>query len=443
MYAGHIKGAMEHRHWHEFPHLLSKFDITVHARTIKYFAFKGSLATNDTILFRSYLEPAILDIYNSTPVDLHVWSQYDQIRIHKATLKLEGFQVYNVTTATDALNRQLMYAQNFVNIRGRDLSIKPFYIRTGSGIGAIQLVFKDLFVNDLSDITDRTFEKEAKPLLAKKPHSLIDPTYKEFLKFFLGETSCDLTQYIQEFSDTSHIIKMIRDPKTHELQEPAHLPVNPVVLTYTIDPKEEEVRQDKLLFLDKLMKEYRFPQPTQAESYYYIDPVSGDLYITRVALTRPTEKAFLLRLAQFKSRWLDFQNIFISGVRASTGTSKSLEASGTGVMFIGPEIRHIELDFFRHIAGRALPERVSSRSSVVFPTNDQVVLYNPALAMKFYTYTAFMLWNLRDRARGESKRAKAYDNYLLEACMSLDTAGKPHWKIPEGFLQFAFASVLG
>lgn len=138
------------------------------------------------------------------------------------------------------------------------------------------------------------------------------------------------------------------------------------------------------MFLDKLMKEYRFPQPTQAESYYYIDPVSGDLYITRVALMRPTEKAFLLRLAQFKSRWLDFQNIFISGVRASTGTSKSLEASGTGVMFIGPEIRHIELDFFRHIAGRALPERVSSRSSVVFPTNDQVVLYNPALAMKFY-----------------------------------------------------------
>ncbi|UYF98323.1 hypothetical protein [Chlamydia trachomatis] len=25
-----------------------------------------------------------------------------------------------------------------------------------------------------------------------------------------------------------------------------------------------------------------------------------------------------------------------------------------------------------------------------------------------------MLWNLRDRARGESKRAKAYDNYLLK-----------------------------
>ncbi|WP_250637011.1 DUF3491 domain-containing protein [Chlamydia trachomatis] len=65
MYVGHIKGAMEHRHWHEFPHLLSKFDITVHARTIKYFAFKGSLATNDTILFRSYLEPAILDIYKT------------------------------------------------------------------------------------------------------------------------------------------------------------------------------------------------------------------------------------------------------------------------------------------------------------------------------------------------------------------------------------------
>ncbi|WP_080122933.1 LifA/Efa1-related large cytotoxin [Chlamydia suis] len=438
MYAGHIKGAMEKRHWYMFPHLLSKFDITVPARSIKYFAFKGSLATNETILFRSYLEPAILEVKNNTPIDSHIWSQYDEIRVRTAVLTLEGFQVYNVTAATDGLNRQLMYAQNLADIRGRDLALKFFFIRPGSGIGAIRLVFKDLFVESFGKISEQTLQKEAKPLLATESHSFIHPSYKNYLKFILGNTEYDLTRYIQEIGDTSHIISMIRDPQTHELREPTHLPRNPIVLTYTIDPKEDKVREEKLRFLDKAMKEYRLPFPTTAESYYYIDPVSGDLYITRVSIVRPTEKAFLLRLPKFRSRWLEFQNIFISGAHVASRESKILESSGTGVMFVGPEIRNIEMDLLRMVAGRSLPERVSSRSGLVFPTNDQVVLYNPALATKFYSYADFMLWNLKDRAQGESKRAKAYDSYLLEACMSLDK-DKPVWKIPPEFLQFAFA----
>ncbi|WP_080125982.1 LifA/Efa1-related large cytotoxin [Chlamydia suis] len=438
MYAGHIKGAMEKRHWYMFPHLLSKFDITVPARSIKYFAFKGSLATNETILFRSYLEPAILEVKNNTPIDSHIWSQYDEIRVRTAVLTLEGFQVYNVTAATDGLNRQLMYAQNLADIRGRDLALKFFFIRPGSGIGAIRLVFKDLFVESFGTISEQTLQKEAKPLLVTDSHRLIHPSYRNCLKFILGNTEYDLTRYIQEIGDSSHIISMTRDPQTHELREPAHLPKNPIVLTYTIDPKEDKVREEKLRFLDKAMKEYRLPFPTTAESYYYIDPVSGDLYITRVSLIRPTEKAFLLRLPNFKSRWLEFQNIFISGAHVASRGSTILESSGTGVMFVGPEIRNIEMDLLRMVAGRSLPERVSSRSSLVFPTNDQVVLYNPALATKFYSYDEFMLWNLKDRAQGESKRAKAYDSYLLEACMSLDK-DKPVWKIPPEFLQFAFA----
>ncbi|WP_080125417.1 LifA/Efa1-related large cytotoxin [Chlamydia suis] len=438
MYAGHIKGAMEKRHWYMFPHLLSKFDITVPARSIKYFAFKGSLATNETILFRSYLEPAILEVKNNTPIDSHIWSQYDEIRVRRTVLTLEGFQVYNVTAATDGLNRQLMYAQNLADIRGRDLALKFFFIRPGSGIGAIRLVFKDLFVESFGTISEHTLQKEAKPLLVTDSHRLIHSSYQNCLKFILGNTEYDLTRYIQEIGDSSHIINMTRDPQTHELREPAHLPRNPIVLTYTIDPKEDKVREEKLRFLDKAMKEYRLPLPTTAESYYYIDPVSGDLYITRVSIVRPTEKAFLLRLPQFRSRWLDFQNIFISGAHVASRESKILESSGTGVMFVGPEIRNIEMDLLRMVAGRSLPERVSSRASLVFPTNDQVVLYNPALATKFYSYADFMLWNLKDRAQGESKRAQAYDSYLLEACMSLDK-DKPVWKIPPEFLQFAFA----
>ena len=438
MYAGHIKGAMEKRHWYMFPHLLSKFDITVPARSIKYFAFKGSLATNETILFRSYLEPAILEVKNDTPINSHIWSQYDEIRVSRTVLTLEGFQVYNVTAATDGLNRQLMYAQNLADIRGRDLALKFFFIRPGSGIGAIRLVFKDLFVESFGTISEHTLQKEAKPLLVTDSHRLIHSSYQNCLKFILGNTEYDLTRYIQEIGDSSHIISMTRDPKTHELREPKHLPKNPIVLTYTIDPKEDKVREEKLRFLDKAMKEYRLPLPTTAESYYYIDPVSGDLYITRVSIDRPTEKAFLLRLPQFRSRWLEFQNIFISGAHVASRESKILESSGTGVMFVGPEIRNVEMDLLRVVAGLSLPERVSSRSSLVFPTNDQVVLYNPALATKFYSYADFMLWNLKDRAQGESKRAKAYDSYLLEACMSLDK-DKPVWKIPPEFLQFAFA----
>jgi cysteine protease domain, YopT-type len=425
LYAGFITHTIENRHWYTLQPNLVEFDITVPAKSIKYFVFRGRL------LFRSYLEPKTLEVRSGTPIDFHVWSQYDKIHVHATTLKLEKFQVYNVTTATDALNRYLMYAQNLAYIYGRDFVLKFFFIRSGTGIGAIQLVFKDLFKDSFG--TEKTLGKEAKSTTPL--YSIINPSYKDHLKFFLGEGEYDLTQYIQEISDASHIIEMLRDPKTHELQEPSHLPKNPIVLTYTIDPQKDNAGGEKLRFLDKTIKGYQLPFPTMAENYYYMDPVSGDLYITRIALTTLIERAFLLRLPKFKFNWLEFQNIFIFG--AHSRTSQALGSSGTGVMFVGPEILHMEIDLSRVIADRSFPDRVSSRSSVVFPTNDQVVLYNPSLAKKFYSYSAFMIWNLRDRAKGESDRAKAYDIHLLEACTSKDK--NFNWAIPPKLLDFALA----
>ncbi|WP_370917922.1 LifA/Efa1-related large cytotoxin [Chlamydia pecorum] len=440
MYAGKIKGAMENRHWYTFSQLLSKFDITIPAHSIKHLAFKGEAETNDTILFRSYLEPAILEVRNSTPVDYHKWSFYDQIRVYKTTLNLEGFQMYNITKAEPNLNRLLMFVQKQVRIQGRDLHMKFFHIRTGLGIGAINILFKDFFVDDMSSITERTIEGEVKPILVENPISLIDPTYREHLKHTLGDTQIDLIQYLQEFGTTTHTLQLNYNKETHELELPRQYKLKQLVaLTYVVDAKESITKENSWLFLDKAMKEYRLPLPTISETYYYLDPVNGDLYISKVisknAISESKlEQAFVLVLPGFKTRWQEYQNIFISNTRKESLSS----SSGTGLMFVGPEIRHIEFDTKRTIGGTSLPERVSSRSGIVFPTTDQVMVYNPALTHKFYTYADYILWILKDRANGDSKRAKAYDIYMLEACMSIK-GDKPEWKIPPSFMQFAFA----
>ncbi|WP_407365616.1 LifA/Efa1-related large cytotoxin [Chlamydia pecorum] len=440
MYAGKIKGAMENRHWRTFSQLLSKFDITIPAHSIKHLAFKGETETNDTILFRSYLEPAILEVRNSTPVDYHTWSFYDQIHIYQTTLNLERFQMYNITEAAPTLNRLLMFVQKQVRIQGRDLHMKFFHIRTGLGIGAINILFKDFFVDDMSSITERTIEGEVKPILVENPISLIDPTYKDHLKLNLGDTQIDLIQYLQEFGTTTHTLQLNYNKETHELELPRQYELKQLVaLTYVVDAKESITKENSWLFLDKAMKEYRLPLPTISETYYYLDPVNGDLYISKVisknAISESKlEQAFVLVLPGFKTRWQEYQNIFISNTRKESLSS----SSGTGLMFVGPEIRHIEFDTKRTIGGTSLPERVSSRSGIVFPTTDQVMVYNPALARRFYTYADYILWILKDRANGDSKRAKAYDIYMLEACMSIK-GDKPEWKIPPSFMQFAFA----
>ena len=440
MYAGKIKGAMENRHWYTFQNPLSQFDITIRAHSIRHLAFKGETETNDTILFRSYLEPAILDVKNSSTIDYHKWSFYDQIRVYKTTLNLEGFQMYNITKAEPNLNRLLMFVQKQVRIQGRDLHMKFFHIRTGSGIGAINILFKDFFVDDMSSITERTIEGEVKPILVENPISLIDPTYKEHLKHTLGDTEIDLTQYLKEFGSTAHTLKLNYNKETHELTLPPQYELKQLVaLTYVVDAKESITKENSWLFLDKAMKEYRLPLPTISETYYYLDPVNGDLYISKVisknAISESKlEQAFVLVLPGFKTRWQEYQNIFISNTRKESLSS----SSGTGLMFVGPEIRHIEFDTKRTVGGISLPERVSSRSGMVFPTTDQVMVYNPELIRRFYTYADYMLWILKDRANGDSKRAKAYDIYMLEACMSIK-GGTPEWKIPPSFMQFAFA----
>lgn len=444
MYAGKIKGALQNRHWKTFQRPLSQFDITIPAHSIKHLAFKGETATNDTILFRSYLEPAVLEVRNSTSnsssIDYHKWSFYDEIHIYQTTLNLERFQMYNITKVEPNLNRLLMFVQKQVRIQGRDLYMKFFHIRTGLGIGAINLIFKDFFVNDMSSITERTIEGEAKQILVENPDPLIDPTYKNHLKHTLGDTEIDLTQYLKEFGAKTHTLQLNYNKETHELTLPSQYQLKHLVaLTYVVDSKESVTKENTWLFLDKAMKEYRLPLQTLPETYYYLDPINGDLYISKVISknTLPEnklEQAFVLVLPGFKTRWQEYQNIFISNTRKESLAS----SSGSGLMFVGPELRHIEFDTKRIIGGISLPERVSSRSGIVFPTTDQVMVYNPALAHRFYTYADYMLWILKDRANGDSKRAKAYDIYMLEACMSIK-GETPEWKIPPSFMQFAFA----
>ncbi|WP_143291179.1 DUF3491 domain-containing protein, partial [Chlamydia suis] len=433
---GRIKGAKpENAQWVHFHRLLSEFDITIPSHTIKYLAFQENLTEDKNILFYSQLEKTSLKATDKplTILPREKWSRYDEIQVFATTLNLENFLRYHIAEETPALSRQLMYAQQRVAIRNRDFLLKLFYIREQTGIGAIGLVFKNFFVESLQEILHKTLEREVKPLLAENPNRLIDPSYRNHLELILGEESLNLAIMAQEYSSLQNIIELQKDPKTHRLVYPQGKAAQPLaVYTYTFSKESLATSHPstKLTFLDPSTHEYRLPEITTLENSYYLDPVTGDLYLTKI-ITQPSQnRAFLIKFTKYKRHWLNFQKLVITGSH-----SELLASSGTALTFVGPELRHLELDFPESLNGAIAKERVSSRASVVLPTNDQVVHYDPRTAKQQYSFIKYMLWDLRDRV-ALSKRAKALDSYLLEVCMHLDLA-HPKWSIPSEILQYA------
>ncbi|QHP83352.1 LifA/Efa1-related large cytotoxin [Chlamydia suis] len=434
---GRIKGAKpENAKWVHFYRLLSEFDITIPSHTIKYLAFQENLTEDKNILFYSELEKTSLKATNKplTILPREKWSRYDEIQVFATTLNLENFLRYHIAEETPALSRQLMYAQQRVAIRNRDFLLKLFYIREQTGIGAIGLVFKNFFVESMQEILHKTLEREVKPLLAKNPNRLIDPSYRNHLELILGEEILNLAIIAQEYSSLQNIIELQKDPITHRLVYPQGKAAQPLaVYTYTFSKESLATSihpSTKLAFLDPSMHEYRLPEITTLENSYYLDPVTRDLYLTKI-ITQPSQnRAFLIKFTKYKRHWLNFQKLVITGSH-----SELIASSGTALTFVGPELRHLELDFPESLNGAIAKERVSSRASVVLPTNDQVVHYDPRTAKQHYSFINYMLWDLRDRI-ALSKRAKALDSYLLEVCMHLDLA-HPKWSIPSEILQYA------
>ncbi|WP_375793455.1 LifA/Efa1-related large cytotoxin [Chlamydia sp. 12-01] len=438
LYAGHIEEVMTDLKWTMLEQLKSmkKFSIKVPAHTIEYIDFRGSDQSGGNVLFYSKVESGFLkaDTKPKTTFSHNTWKFYDEIQIYYTSLNLEDFNRYRIASETFALAQQIMYAQDLVNIRNRDLLLKFFYIREGKGIGTMRLVYKNFFNTYLDGISERTLEQEAKPWMASDPHQFIDRSYWNYLELTLGKETFNLVTLIKEFCSRSRILSLEQDKTDHHLILPKrYRSLDLAVLTYTIDPKQiKNAPENKLLFLDQAIKEYRLPSSTILESSYYLDPVSGDLYITRILSDQLQNQAFVLKLKGFKQDWTSFKNIIISAEHKGLVSS-----SGTAITFIGPELRHLEINFPKTIADVKIPERIVSRAGVIFPTNDQVVHYDPRVDQQFYMLRDYMLWNLRDRTKGPSKRAKAYDNYLLGSAMQLYSRD-PKWQIPESMLQYAF-----
>ncbi|QVE49097.1 LifA/Efa1-related large cytotoxin [Chlamydia crocodili] len=435
LHAGHIEGAMMNQIWTRFRNFasLKVFDITVPAYSIKYLDFQGSDKSSGNILFNSILESKYLkaDIKPKTKFSHNTWRWYDEVQIFSTSLELEDFYRYRIHSETQELSRYLMYSQKLVSIQNRDFILKFFFVREGKGVGAIRFVFKNFFNGYLDGISERTLEKEAKPLMASNPYQFIDPGYRDHLELTLGKETFNLATMVREYCSYSYILPLGEDEQRRLTIPRQYWSLNLSVLTYTIDANKIKNGPEKtLLFFSDAMKEYRLPLATILKSSYYLDPVSGDLYITRIISSWKNE-AFVLTLKEFKQNWDIFKDIVILAPHTELTTS-----TATALTFVGPELRHLEINFPMMFGDKRFEERIVSRASTIFPTNDQIIHYDPRVDKQFYALSDYMLWNLRDRTKGSSKRAKAYDNYLLASAMHLSSK-EPKWKIPDSMLEYA------
>ena len=447
--SGHITGAYrkDQKTRVYFDKNLKTFNITVDPHKTKYLFFTDNDKNTDTgtnILFYSTLHPKVLYAQTSplSQYSQRVWSSYDEINVENTSLYLENFIRYVIDEETDALYRQLLYVQNLVSIRNTDLLLKLFYVRHTKGIGSVLITFKNFFVDSMNDISEKTFLKEALPLLAENAHKLINPKYREFLELRLGDETLNLAILVQEFSSKEHILPMTLSQDKHKLLIPEKFQeMDLAVLTYTIDPKDTELPSTTLSFLEGALKEFRLPLPTSPIGSYYLDPVSGDLYATRILMKTPQTKAFVITFKGYKKNREAFYPFVLTSMHTPEISTRNV---GTALQFYGPELRHIEFGFTTLHTDKGedrVQDKAISRSRMIFFNNDQVLRYDPLTVKQFFSRTDLLMADLKTRAREAhiddfSLRSQMYDSYLLEAAMHLDKP-VPKWEISPSLLKGA------
>lgn len=429
---GKLDSVIYNLKWYPASLTLNKFVVTIPAHEVKYLVLQDTVWSHYNVLLHSMIYVAPLHAREKplTSFSYDAWKRYDEIQIYGTQLELQDFVRYTIASETPELSRQLMYAQDLVQIQNRDFILKFFYARDDEGIGAIRLVFKNFFNSYMEDISERVLEKEAKPMLLYDPKRLIDSGYWDHLELKLGEEVFNLMSIAKEFASSYHRLALERDEKNNLVLPKKYGLLNLVVLSHTIDPKDAQYPGNTLSFLGSGLRDYRLPLPTILASSYYLDPVSGDLYLTRIIMTEPQNKAFVIRFKGYKYNWLNFQNILVS----SLYQEEKIATKGFVLSFAGPEFRHLYVDLPREIGeGKLFQGRLMFISSIVPPTRDQVTRYDPNTTPRFYTIEDYMLWVLKDRVVGSS-RAKDYDNYLLEAALHLQLGKHSRWDIPPQIL---------
>ena len=429
--SGSVIASMENRRWSFFNTPLKQFNATIPAHSTKYLYFRGNQYDQGNIVFYSRVNPTSLNILEKpeTILPQRQWECYEEIHVPPTTLTLQNFQRYQIADEVQELVRQLMYAQGLVRIQNRDFILKMFYIRQERGVGTVRLRFINFFEKSSCN---------TEPLLCTG-ELLIHKSFWDHLILTLGKEKFNLAILAKEFLSPHHTLQLETNPrKKYELMFPKK-PCFPGanVFTYTIDPDNQQHQSVVMPFISKDMAVYVLPKATRSKNSYYLDPDTGDLYLTKIrpdhlSYSEAIVHAFLIKFKQFAYNIDKFQRIAIMGSHEVLPLS-----SGNLVTFSGPALRHIEFKYrtAHRILQMLWKERVVARSISVIPNNDQVLLYDPQLAVQHYKLTDAMMWDLLDRSKN-SYRAKTYDSYLIQEAMHIFSP-QPKWNIPKSMLQYA------
>ncbi|AFS24770.1 LifA/Efa1-related large cytotoxin [Chlamydia psittaci] len=428
--SGTFIGSMENLRWVTvFPSKV--FNVTVPARNIKYLSFQGGAKSGKNIVFYSKITPSVIEARRQPAVLIsrNQWKSCNQIDVYFTSLRLGDFIRYRVSGEQQGLTRQLMYAQRLVKIEGRDFILRFFYVRGGDGIGSIDLRFKDFF--------NKSMEKD-KNIDDQDPS--INEQYREHLNLQLGSETFSLAILATEFLSTHHVINLVHHRNVkYQLEFPypmLRFP-NTNIFAYTLNPEDIYSSPEDLRWLpiDPFMKKYELTGLAKQGASYYLDPESGDLYLTRIILFGDTRtEALLVKFPGYKCKWREFQKVIVTGRDILTiANRETISLSGT--TFSGPSIQRIRFDYEKWLRGISSQPSITSIEVGINSNNDQVVHYDFMKGGKHHSFVDADLWDLRDRSK-QSVRSKVYDDYLLKEAIHL-CEREQQWKVPESVLEYA------
>ncbi|AFS20699.1 cysteine protease, YopT-type domain protein [Chlamydia psittaci GR9] len=428
--SGIFIGSMENLRWVTV--VPSKvFNVTIPARNIKYLSFQGGARSGKNIVFYSRISLPVIEARRQPLVLIsrNQWRSCSRIDVYFTSLQLGDFIRYRVSGEQQGLTRQLMYAQRLVKIVGQDFILRFFYIRGGDGIGSIDLRFKDFF--------NKSIEKDEN---IDDKNLSINEQYREHLNLKLGSETFSLAILATEFLSTHHVINLVHHRNVkYQLEFPYPLLRFPDtnVFVYTVNPDHIYSSSEDLRWLpiDSSMKKYELTGLAKQGASYYLDPESGDLYLTRIILFGETRtEALLVKFPRYKCKWREFQKVIVTGRDLLTiANSETISLSGT--TFSGPSVQRIRFDYNKWLRGISSQPSITSIEVGINSNSDQVIHYDFMKGGKHHSMVDVDLWDLRDRSK-QSVRSRVYDDYLLKEAIHL-CEREQQWKVPESVLEYA------
>ncbi|WP_213357667.1 LifA/Efa1-related large cytotoxin [Chlamydiifrater phoenicopteri] len=431
MHSGTFMGSMENSKW-AISSPSERFNVTVPPRNIKYLSFQRG-PKSENVVFYSELESPILEAKKQpeTLVSRDQWRSCSRIDVYTTSLILGNFVRYRVSEETDGLSRQLMYAQDLVKIHGRDLIVTLFYIRGGQGVGSVTINFKVFFNTSIKEKLDLR-----KDLDDQIP--LINPEYRDHLELTLGSEKLNLAILASEFLSAHHVTNLQQHKNVPYRLEFPHDTLrfpDTNIFAYTINPNATNTSSNdfKWLPIDTSIKKYELPGLAVRGASFYTDPLTGDLFLTRITRFGPKgTEALLIKFPNYKCKWQEFQKMMVLERNLLTILNRET-LSMSGVTFSGPAIQRIRFDYMNWMRRYSSKVGIISIETGLNSKNDPVMHFDLIEGGKYRSFEDLNAWDLRDRFK-QSMRARTYDDYLLKESLHL-CEKEQQWKVPEEILE--------